>query len=298
MSIKSLIFKLLLFDFSLVLDDKALSLTKTNLIHSISEKKSLGVSMYRRVLIHNLNHSIPRTEHLLQDINDHGFNDEDLMIGLCEKEREMKFPEPRMFAVLTNTARRFIVETEHLVAKNILPLCPEITMVDSDLKLQTKKQKICKLMKNNTFFLLVYIMLDIESWCISMRKIISNTAFRTIDELHDFSNLFQRSHDIFTNSTKHLINGQYSVYDPIKKVWNKLSTFKRFFGGFEKLKQKPWTVLTVNIINCALRAMNIKYYILGQGDNQNLVLMHRDVNGNIPPSEWARIKDQTSLHYS
>ena len=47
-------------------------------------------------------------------------------------------------------------------------------------------------------------MLDISSWCNSMRKECANTVFSLFDNLYGFKNMFQRAHDFFSDSLKYV----------------------------------------------------------------------------------------------
>lgn len=71
----------------------------------------------------------------MKRINDHGLTDEDLVIGVVPKEREMKV-DPRLFTILTLTTRLYFVITESLIAEYLLDYFPQITMSFSGLELQ------------------------------------------------------------------------------------------------------------------------------------------------------------------
>ncbi|CAM1329725.1 Uncharacterised protein at_DN0264 [Pycnogonum litorale] len=164
-----------------------------------------------------------------------------------------------MFALCTYRARRFLVETEHLTAKHILPLFQEITIMDDDLKLKTKKARISRLMSAKERFLIVHISLDI-GWCSSMRKASTMHIYEFMDNVFGYSNLFKRSHTIFEDSWKYIVDGMsYVEIDPLNL--NNIGCFQHFYGGFEGLKQTPWTIFTVNLINFVIKDLGIRYYL-------------------------------------
>ena len=138
-------------------------------------------------------------------------------------------------------------------------------------------------------------MLDISSWCNSMRKECANTVFSLFDNLYGFKNMFQRAHDFFSDSLKYVNNNDTLIR--VNKDWNPEASFTKYQGSFEGMKQKPWTIFTVTLIEMALRKTRVPYHLIGQGDNRNVVLSHHLTNQETNKSitTWNEISNVTIM---
>lgn len=76
----------------------------------------------------------PYTTELLNNIDKNGLSNEDLVIGLRSKEREIK-EDARLFALNTIKSRMYFVTTEKLIADHMIRFFLFQTMEDSSLKL-------------------------------------------------------------------------------------------------------------------------------------------------------------------
>lgn len=125
------------------ISDKALSLKYPDLIKQIKKYKNIGRASDRRVILEWLKNNIKSAKEIIDEINNNGFQTEDLVIGLIAKERELKI-KPRLFAILTLIGRFYFVITEELVSEHILPYFPQITINFSGSDLQKKLFSITK----------------------------------------------------------------------------------------------------------------------------------------------------------
>lgn len=73
----------------------------------------------------------------LKKINDFGLEDDDLLIGLKAKEREIKV-KGRFFALMSWALREYFVFTEYMIKKKVLPLFKGLTMADDQTALLKK----------------------------------------------------------------------------------------------------------------------------------------------------------------
>lgn len=113
-----------------------------------------------------------------------------------EREWELK-SEPRLFGLLTLKKRMHVVITEALLAHDVLPYFPEITMMDDHLVLTRKIMKMTKLQCNWKSILTV---LDFEKWNSFMRELETRGFFKFFDDLYGLTDVFTRSHDMFLHS--------------------------------------------------------------------------------------------------
>ncbi|KAI0986480.1 hypothetical protein GJ496_011449 [Pomphorhynchus laevis] len=161
-----------------------------------------------------------------------------------------------MFAVTSMKIRSYVVITEDMIARNLLPLIPEITMKDNfrelaekmikytadESKIRSKNPRI----RSKNFFMSI----DFEKLNTNMRNDVVYEPFKFIDNLFGFNNLISRTHEIFHNS---LIYTSDKDYLP---TWQANSTIPILnehtwlghLGGFEGLRQKGWTIVTVAAI--------------------------------------------------
>lgn len=260
-----------------VISDKALSLTKTKLIESITKYHSIGRSEDRRVILSWLNCEFTTAKDLLQEINDEGFSPEELVIGVCPKEREMK-TTPRLFALLTLKARMYFVLTEALLADHILPYFPQITMTDGALVLMKKLFGITKNQRYKTPNNVTIAMnIDFEKWNTNMRHEVVQPIFQEFDKLFGYTNLFQRTHPFFSDSWIYLADdsAQFDIREG-DFVENDYA-WKGHQGGLEGLRQKGWTLVTICAIALVASQEDIIHSLVGQGDNQVLTLTIRGI---------------------
>lgn len=87
----------------------------------------IGPGAERSVIIRWLEQEFISPSNFLECISYDGFPVDEQLAGVFPKEREGK-NEPRLFGILPLTKRLYIVLTEALTSKSILPLFPEITM--------------------------------------------------------------------------------------------------------------------------------------------------------------------------
>lgn len=106
---------------SAMISDKASSLKKSELIKRY-KKFNIGKSSDRRVILEWLKNDIISAEQLMTNIDQNGFDKEDLVIGVVPKERELK-QDP-----LTLFARLYFVVTESLISDHSLQYFPQITV--------------------------------------------------------------------------------------------------------------------------------------------------------------------------
>ncbi|KAI0978931.1 hypothetical protein GJ496_004535 [Pomphorhynchus laevis] len=193
-----------------------------------------------------------------------------------------------MFAVTSMKIRSYVVITEDMIARNLLLLIPEITMKDNFRELAEKMIKYTSNdskigMKNPpNRFKNFFMSIDFEKWSTNMRNDVVYEPFKFIDNLFGFNNLISRTHEIFSKS---LIYTSDKDYLPI---WQADSTIPRLndytwlghLGGFEGLRQKGWTIVTVSAIRLVSSEVKIPIKIMSQGDNQILKITIKRENKN------------------
>lgn len=276
------------FNLTSLLTDKALSPTERELYTAHIKSRSPPPHL-KRVLLRWLDTDLVTVKEVIDLLNSGELSDDQYIIGVCPKERELK-TEPRLFALQTLIFRIYGVMTEHFIAEHLLKYFPQITMTYSqtelDFKIKTETKSMGFLDDN---LATVTTNIDFEKWNSNMRDEVVNPIFTEIDNLFGLSGIFSRTHEFFTKSTIYLCTGLFDLeYDERGRLKENDWTWKNHLGGFEGLRQKGWTIVTLCAIMLAADPVLDRYTIMGQGDNQ--VIMAR-----ISKEPNARFGDQNPV---
>jgi len=258
-----------------LLSDKAMSHGISDLYRA-SNSGSIGKAVERSVLVKWLENKIGDPVKFIDQISEHGFGTEEIVVGVCPKERELKV-WARMFGLLTLNKRMYVVLTEAMLAEHILPYFPEITMLDSASKLMKKLYNCTNLSSKERlkFFKTMFVSMDFQKWNSNMRKEETEEIFEFFDGLFGVKNVYTRTHEMFEKSFIYLADGTFIpefISPRVMKTGDECWT--GHLGGLEGLRQKGWTIFTVCIIKSIMEKFKIKYTLLGQGDNQVLILYY------------------------
>ncbi|DAF42364.1 L [Melampyrum roseum virus 1] len=267
------------YDVCHILNDKAVSPTRSELYDSVKSGKGTIAGTLRRGIIRWMEGDSIRCKEFLERVDQQGIDLDHLIIGMYEKEREIKV-SARMFSLMSEQMRMYFVLTEELIANHILPYFPEITMKDP---LNVQVRKIWKAGGKGQDPFNPNINIDFEKWNLNMRPSFTDGIFKQLDKMFGFNNLIARTHEIFENSYIYSCSGKYVpkinsegfLYEaPMSYIGHK--------GGFEGLRQKGWTVATVALLSYTAWANKIQMNLLGQGDNQVLKLY-------MPIKKWENL---------
>ncbi|DBA37103.1 TPA_asm: L [Pelargonium alphacytorhabdovirus 1] len=267
------------FNLSMIIADKAISPTKSELVTSIRTKNTVMDPDRRRGVKRWLEDTTLKPKEFLRDINDGKFDDDHKIIGLAAKERELN-PVPRMFSLMSHQMRVFVVVTEQMLSDHILKMFPQITMTDTLLDLTKKmyatvkgqSSRIKRRNKSGSWVSRVICMsLDFEKWNGHMRKEMTSGVFSAIGRLFGLPDLFNATYDIFESSYYYLADGSYLPrVERGELQCDEPFSFTGHKGGMEGLRQKGWTIYTVCCLEVILSKYDCTYKIMGMGDNQVL----------------------------
>lgn len=255
----------------MILEDKAHSRDLTELISTLKSKKRTPIS--KRLLITVLEQPDIDIRKKLDDIDINGLTQEELVIGLKAKERELK-TEGRFFALMTLSLRIYFVATEWLIARYILPVFPEITMGDSFISLQKKIFNITKTQTRSERSCVNFVVsLDYEKWNAHQRSESTRAVFEVIDRSFGWTAVVARTHEFFQKSIfyyadyKELV--QKDLQEEIPLVWH------GHLGGMEGLRQKGWTTVGILLLRRVMKRHTVQMKVLAQGDNQVFSLLYK-----------------------
>nr|QGN65772.1 putative L protein [Cytorhabdovirus fragariae] len=268
------------FNLSMIVADKAISPTRSELVRIIETKGTVMDSDLRRGVKRWLNDRSLNAIEFLENINDGIFPKDHLIIGLTPKERELN-SVPRMFSLMSHLLRVYVVVTEQLLSDHILEMFPQITMTDTLLDLTRKMYSTVKnqssLKKNMSkergwASRTVCISLDFEKWNGHMRKEMTQGVFTAVGELFGLPELYNMTYDLFSKCYYYLADGSYvpAVSEDKELIVEEPLSFENHRGGMEGLRQKGWTLYTVCGLEVILSKYDCEYKIMGMGDNQVL----------------------------
>ncbi|DBA36767.1 TPA_asm: L [Pentaphragma betacytorhabdovirus 1] len=264
------------FNLSLIVADTAISPTRSEISRATHAKETLKPDV-RRGVLKFIKDGVVNCGDLLRDIqiNPLGLDADHRIIGLYPKEREIN-PKARMFALMSLSLRAYIVVTEDLLS-GLLKYFPGITMTDDLLTLSKKIISYTTSQSTGSAGSRTFIInSDFIKWNLNFRKWTTFQVFLILGKLFGLSQLFNRTYDIFASSIIYLADG--SFLPKLDKDHNLAEdsdpnkSYNNHAGGFEGLRQKGWTIFTVIIIAFICDKLGIKYKLMGQGDNQVIII--------------------------
>nr|QEM39203.1 RNA-dependent RNA polymerase [Aedes aegypti anphevirus] len=193
----------------------------------------------------------------------------DKIIIQCGKELELKEDTGRAFTKQTATQRYFQVSLESNTADGIFPYVDEQSMTESETAIANKHMSQVKAMGGTSEF----VSLDLTKWCLRHRQVMIRPIGRMYDEIFGLNGIYENSH-LFFCGVPTFCNNRFSPPDydsqgPIPGPFY----LEDFCGGCEGMHQKKWTHFTIGVIKLALERCKMKGTIMGQGDNQ-VILLH------------------------
>lgn len=223
----------------------------------------------------------------LQEVNDHGLDDESLIIGLKGKEREIK-KEGRFFSLMSWKLREYFVITEYLIKMFYVPLFTGLTMAD-DMTSVIRKMMDSSMGQGLEDYSSIGIAnhIDYEKWNNHQRLESNGPVFRVMGQFFGLPHLFERTHEFFQQSWIYygerpdlieVTNGGLNNRTTQKVCWNGQA------GGLEGLRQKGWSVLSLLIILRESKIRNTRVRTLAQGDNQVICTQYK-IPSRLPDQE-------------
>lgn len=206
---------------------------------------------------------------LIETQDEGTFNFEDWICVECQKECEMKGVCGRAFTKQTPPRRLIQVTMEHNIADGIFPYVPEQSMTDSEIKNAQRILNQVKSMQRTSHFM----SLDLKKWCLNWRHDVVHMTGKMYDELFGLKTLYKNNHLFFVGclvlSNNRLTPPDYDSFgNPIESA----VCCRSFIGAMEGLNQKFWTHPTGALIRLTMETSEVTGDIMGQGDNQVIVL--------------------------
>ncbi|DAF42454.1 RNA-dependent RNA polymerase [Bacopa monnieri virus 2] len=258
-----------------MIKDKAISQTRAELISSVMTRNSVFDSTKRRGVLKWLSEQTLRLKDYLKTVDHEGLAEDDRIIGLYPKERELK-TKARFFSLMSYNMRMFITSTEEIIGKYLLPYFPMITMSDTLLSMIIRLYNMTTTIGATDSSVTYSMNIDFSKWNQNMREKTNERIFGNIDRIVGFRRLISRTHEIFRTSYLYLCSGEY-IPAIVRGCLTALSPFSRIGdeSGKEGLRQKGWTITTVCDIVSLAFIHGVAIELIGGGDNQVLTVTIR-----------------------
>nr|UQS95365.1 MAG: RNA-dependent RNA polymerase [Lantra virus] len=257
-------------DPSLIYSDKSHSMNYKEVRAWIQKSASRPIQSLR-VLSTLLSTQATDWPTFLQRINDEGLSDDELIIGLKGKERELK-DKGRFFALMSWALREYFVYTEYLIKTFIVPLFKGLTMAD-DQTTVIKKMLESSSGQGGVDYKNIGIAnhIDYEKWNNHQRGEATTPVFTVMGQFFGYPKLFARTHEFFEKSFiyyKDRPDLMKVVDGRIVNATDKRVCWQGQAGGLEGLRQKGWSVVNLLVLERESRIRTTAIKILAQGDNQ------------------------------
>lgn len=277
-------------DPSLLYSDKSHSLDLDAIINHLRNYPGRSIPT-KKVLRTLMERTATNWPEFLERIDKFGLPKNSLVIGLKEKEREVK-RFGRFFSLMSWDLREYFVFTEYLIKTYFVPLFYGLTMAD-DLTTVVKK------MLDNTngqglndySQITIANHIDYEKWNNHQRKESNGPVFKVMGQFFGLPNLFYRTHEFFEKSFIYynnrtdlmkVVNGEIQNSTSQRVCWQGQK------GGLEGLRQKGWSILNLLVIRREGASRNTRIRTLAQGDNQVICTQYK--------LQKCRTDEELSLH--
>ncbi|AIS40850.1 L protein [Santa barbara virus] len=255
-----------------IYSDKAHSLNKQELLDWLSKNRK-GPIKTKRVLTTMLNTPATNWKEFFEEVDQNGLSDEDLLIGLKAKERELK-RKGRFFSLMTWRLREYFVATEFLIKKHFVPLFEGLTMADDLITVVKKMIRNSNGQGLNDYSrITIANHIDYEKWNNHQRKESNKYVFKVMGQFLGYPNLIVRTHEFFEKSVIYYA-GRADWIGVKRNEFINLTEHRSFWngqkGGLEGLRQKGWSTLNYLVIERESNLRNTDVKVLAQGDNQTI----------------------------
>ncbi|AJR28458.1 polymerase [Vesiculovirus morreton] len=266
-----------LLDPSIIYSDKSHSMNKSEVLRHVRLNPTTPIPS-RKVLQTMLDTKATDWKEFLQNIDEHGLDEDDLVIGLKGKERELKLAG-RFFSLMSWRLREYFVITEYLIKTHFVPMFKGLTMAD-DLTAVIKKMLDSSSGQglDNYEAICIANHIDYEKWNNHQRKESNGPVFRVMGQFLGYPSLIERTHEFFEKSLIYY-NGRPDLMrvsnNTLVNATNQRVCWQGQAGGLEGLRQKGWSILNLLVIQREAKIRNTAVKVLAQGDNQVICTQYK-----------------------
>jgi len=255
-----------------LMDDKSISFYRDQFMTTWD--KTIKPRSNKRLLIEMLSRKTINIRSIVDQVRVGNIPFSWLIVSLYPKEREFKM-EPRMFGMMVFEMRAFFTCVEANVADKVFPNLPPQTMTLSKIEIQELFQEVTTDQRGQGGMRL-YEEFDLSGWNGHFHDEVCDPISMDLEDMFGVPGAFSVIHHFFK---KCIMVVRVSECPPPNGY---LAQSEGAFGrehessvlwpdhdaGIEGLAQKNWTCPTYSMFDLAMQRFGIKYYLIGQADNQ------------------------------
>jgi len=258
-----------------VMDDKTLSFYRSDC--ACTWDRTIKPKSSKRLLIEMLKRGDTDLKGIIEQVRHGDIPFDWLIVSLYPKEREFK-EAARMFGMMVYEMRAFFAVTEANLAEFVFPHIPPQTMTLGRLEILELFHEVTQPTGLEEYIRL-FLEVDLTRWNLHWHPEVVDPIGYTLEDMFGLSGVFTVIHHFFrkcvmlvrTSECKppHVelaMSAESSLYCPESSLmWFNHEV------GIEGLFQKGWTLCTYPMMDIALRSFGIRYYQIGQADNQTVM---------------------------
>lgn len=271
-------------NFTDLMDDKSLSFYRSDF--RATWDKGVKPKSHKRLLMEMLSRPEVSIKQIIDLVESGDIPSDWLIVSLYPKEREFKL-KARMFSMMVFEMRVFFNCLEANLAEKIFPMLPQQTMTLTKLEIQTRFFRLSRTGKGSNVWK-AFLEIDLSRWNLRWRDLPIRLIGEDLNDIFGMRRAYTVVHEFFASA---LIVVRVNDYPPpgFEEPNPRTSSllWKDHEGGFEGISQKHWTLATYSMVDLGLQGFNVKDALLGQADNQVVLL---DIYG-VPedsPEEYIR----------
>ena len=264
-------------DPSTIYADKSHSINKAKVVEHVRTRNPKPIPSLK-VLNTLLEKPATDWSQFLKQIDEHGLDNDALVIGLKAKERELK-GHGRFIALMSWELREYFVVTEYLIKTHFVPLFQGMTMADD-------MNELIKKMLNSTtgqgladYSRVCYANhVDYDKWNNHQRHEATYPVFHVMDQCLGFNGVISRTHEFFKKILYYCPDRpdlMRAVGETLENATENMACWQGQDGGIDGLRQKAWTILGVLTIQRESKVRNAHVQMLASGDNQVICTMYK-----------------------
>lgn len=255
-----------------LMDDKSISYYRDQFMATWD--RTIRPRSHKRLLIEMLSRPEVTIRDIVERVRKGDIPFSWMIVSLYPKEREFKL-DPRMFGMMVFEMRAFFTCTEANIAECVFPNLPPQTMTLSKIQIQELFQDVTADHGRHGGVRL-YEEFDLSGWNGHFHDEVVDPIAMDLEDMFDLPGVFSVIHHFFKESIMsvrvrecvppdgHLaqVKGGFQRSMESNVLWPDHD------AGIEGLAQKIWTCPTYSMFDLAMQKFGVKYYIIGQADNQ------------------------------
>jgi len=274
-----------------VMDDKTLSFYRSDC--NCTWDRSVKPKSSKRLLIEMLRRGDTDLREIIEQVRHGDIPFDWLIVSLYPKEREFK-EAARMFGMMVYEMRAYFAVTEANLAEYVFPHIPPQTMTLGRLEILELFHEVTQ-PTGLSEYIRLFLEVDLTRWNLHWHPEVVDPVGYTLEDMFGLPGAFTVIHHFFRKCVMLVRTSECEpphvslATTPETSAYCPESSLMWFNHevGIEGLFQKGWTLCTYPMMDIALRSFGLRYYQIGQADNQTVMAFVK-VPGSCDPDEFVR----------